>query len=617
MNPETYLAQLLSLPAVDHALLSPDGRWVAFNWYRIHANMDVFLVPTDGSAPPVALTHTPEFTELESWTSDSRAVIVSEDHDRDEHSRLFRVDIERPGMMQPLTEDRPPYFIRSGYLSPDGGSLCYGANYDFASQQVLEPTWVYRHDLASGQRTALARPAKPAYMAFELNKAGTHLLYTRQDRHPAGRQVHLVDVEGKSDREILNFGDNIKAIARWFPPRQETGQDENILVIAETPELTPYTRLGIYHWPTESMRWILDDPSRSIDGAWVSPDGMVIVNQVEQSCRRPTWIDPDTGIESAFPRLPGNLLPLGRAVDGAWIAVYSSATQPAELMRFTNLESPVDLQSLTRVWEHTSLTPKLLTPAENLTWLSNDGPQIQGWLYRATPNPRRAVIMIHGGPTWHAEDEIKPVIQYLAWQGFNVLDVNYRGSTGFGLAYRDAIKVDGWGGREQEDITSGAQALIDLGLAEPGKVGVFGTSYGGYSSWCQITRHSPHPIAAAAPICGMTDLVIDYETTRPDLRPYSEEMIGGSPAQNPQRYFERSPIHFVENIRGKLLIVQGAVDPNVTPENVRQVIARLEACKIPYELLVFDDEGHGILKPANQQILFSRLAVFFSAALSS
>jgi dipeptidyl aminopeptidase/acylaminoacyl peptidase len=122
-------------------------------------------------------------------------------------------------------------------------------------------------------------------------------------------------------------------------------------------------------------------------------------------------------------------------------------------------------------------------------------------------------------------------------------------------------------------------------------------------------------MGAAAPICGMTDLVVDYETTRPDLRPYSEEMMGGSPEQVPERYAERSPIHFVQDIRGHLLIVQGAQDPNVTPENVRQVVQRLDAHHVPYELLVFDDEGHGISKPANQERLYASLASFFDRAL--
>ena len=197
-----------------------------------------------------------------------------------------------------------------------------------------------------------------------------------------------------------------------------------------------------------------------------------------------------------------------------------------------------------------------------------------------------------------------------------MLDVNYRGSTGFGLKFRELIKEDGWGGREQADIAEGAKALIQAGLAEPGKVGVTGTSYGGYSSWFLITHYPPEVIGAAAPICGMTDLVVDYQTTRPDLRPYSEEMIGGTPEQVPQRYYERSPIHFVQDIRGQLLIIQGAQDPNVTPENVRQVRQRLHQHEIPYELLVFEDEGHGIIKPANQATLYVRLGEFFDRALA-
>ena len=115
----------------------------------------------------------------------------------------------------------------------------------------------------------------------------------------------------------------------------------------------------------------------------------------------------------------------------------------------------------------------------------------------------------------------------------------------------------------------------------------------------------------------MTDLVVDYDTTRPDIRPYSEEMMGGSPAEVPERYYERSPIHFVDQIRGKLLIIQGAQDPNVTPKNVADVVERLEAAAIPYEVLAFEDEGHGISKTANQRTLLIRLANFFEEAFSS
>ena len=351
--------------------------------------------------------------------------------------------------------------------------------------------------------------------------------------------------------------------------------------------------LGVYHLQSEDLQWLIDDPQRMIEGAWVTPGGLIVVDEICNANHTPSYLEVEGGVEVPFPRTQGNLLPLGRALDGTWIAMHYSSKSPSDLVRVP-LESG-ELESLTGVWGRTEILPGDLKTAEAFHWLSEDGLQIQGWLYRAQPNPRRAVITIHGGPSSHSEDRLNPQIQYFVSKGFNVLDVNYRGSTGFGLKFREAIKEDGWGGREQADIVAGAQALIKAGLADPGKIGVTGTSYGGYSAWCMITRYPRDLIGAAAPVCGMTDLVVDYETTRPDLRPLSEEMMGGSPAEMPEKYFERSPINFVSNIHGKLLIVQGAKDPNVTPENVRQVCTHLDESSISYDLLVFDDEGHGII----------------------
>ena len=611
MTEGTFLHQLMTLPTVLEARLSPDKNWVAFTWYRRHENIDVFLVPADGSQPPVALTHTPEATELVSWTPDSNALIVSEDHDGDEFARLFRVEISQPLVMQPLTEDRPPFFIRGGMLHPDGVHLFYGANFDFESGKLIEPTWIYRHDLHSGTRAPVALPVVPNWTVPELNRPGTHLIYPRRDLHPAGRQYWLVDVEGKQDQEILNFGAQAKVFADWHP------DGENIVFLSESTGKGPldHFSLGVYYWPTQGLRWLIDDPNRVIDNEWVTRDGMVVVDEVRDTNHLTSFLDIHTGQETCFPRMPGNLLPIGQAVDGTWIALYYSATSPVELVHLPlQAKSPSDLVSLTRIWKHTDLKPGKLSQAVDFRWKSIDGLEVQGWLYRASPNAKQAIIYIHGGPTYHSEDRLNPQLQYYTARGFNVLDVNYRGSTGFGLKYRNVIKEDGWGGREQADIATGAQALIEAGLAEVGKIGVTGTSYGGYSAWYLITHYPPELIGAAAPICGMTDLVVDYNTTRSDLRPYSEEMMGGRPDQVPERYYERSPINYVQDIRGKLLIVQGALDPNVSPENVRQVRQRLETHHVPYHLLVIEDEGHGIQKPANQEQLYPKIADFFEQA---
>ena len=400
----------------------------------------------------------------------------------------------------------------------------------------------------------------------------------------------------------------MKVEASWLP------DGRRVLFVAEAET---HRRLGV--WEDGSIRWLLDDPGRDVDYAFVPPNGgPVVVAEIEHARTRATFLDPDTGEEIPSPSAPGTLVPLApvgeAAGDADWVGLHYDARHPMDLVR---LGPEGDPRSLTGLWERAPLGPEDLVPAEDFTWHSVDGLGLQGWLYRAPGPSKGTVVLVHGGPTSHAEDRFNAEIQYLLARGFGVLVPNYRGSTGFGLEFQEKIKEDGWGGREQEDIRRGIEALIEAGVAEAGKVGVTGTSYGGYSSWWAITHWPTDLVAAAVPICGMTDLVIDYEATRPDLRPYSEEMMGGSPEEVPERYRERSPVHFVGNIRGDLLIVQGLRDPNVTPDNVSVVQEALERGGIPYELLTFEDEGHGIARPENLGILYPRLADFFEAAFSA
>jgi dipeptidyl aminopeptidase/acylaminoacyl peptidase len=610
MNSMEYLDALLSLPVLRGAQVSRDGRWVAWTWYNAGPAADVYAAPTDGSMPPLRLTEMPENTFLVSWAPDSRSVLVRQDKGGNERYQLFRIDLDRPLVMVPLTEEDPNYFLRGGDLHPNGSQLVYGANVDIDRGNEIEPTWIYRHDLETGRRHVLAKPEKGGFIQLELSPLGTHVLYTRMDLHPAGSQVWLVDIKGQRDREILNFGADVKASASWFP------DGKRALVIAETET---HRRLGVWELEEETLHWLLDDPARNIEGAFV-PYGTahVVVVEVAQARVRCSLLDPETGNEMHLPQVPGNLVPLAPLGDGAWVGQTYSSCQPADVVRFSLSDpDPNQFTSLTRVWERTSLRPDDFAPAQDLCWKAQDGLDVQGWLYQPQGKARGTIVYVHGGPTGHSEDRVNNQIQFFVRQGFNVLDPNYRGSTGFSMAFREAIKVDGWGGMEQSDIRAGIESLIAGGIAEPGQVGITGTSYGGYSSWCAITRFPPQVVAAAAPICGMTDLVVDYETTRPDLRPYSEEMMGGSPVQVPERYRERSPLHFVSHIRGHLLIVQGGRDPNVTPENVRAVREELEKAGVAYQLLTFDDEGHGISRPKNQKTLYLRLAEFFASAFAS
>ncbi len=609
VNDEVKLDDLLSVPRLGASLVSPDGQWIAWTWSGAGAPANVYVAPVDGRARPIQLTAAYERTTLQSWTRDSGAVVVAQDHGGDERVQLLRVDLDAPGVLHRLTDPSPPFFVRGGQIHPNGHWLIYAANCDFESGREIEASWIYRHDLMTGERRALARPHRASDTVPELNDAGTHILYPRGDLDPSGVQVWLVDIHGCEDREILNAGNAAKVSASWLP------DGRRVLFLAEAGS---YRRLGLLDRETGRQSWLVDDPTRNLEAAF-APRGfagdVVVIVEVREARSRAFLLDLTSGEEHPISGATGNLIPLGATQSGEWIAQFSSARNPADLVRFRPTAHPSEsAASVTGLDERTRIRRSELVPAEDVRWQSTDGLTIQGWLYRPAGMARGTIVLVHGGPTAHSEDEFDAEIQYLVAQGFTVLSPNYRGSTGFDLAFEQAVKEDGWGGREQEDIRTGIEALVARGIAEPGKIGITGTSYGGYSSWWAITHWPTTVVAAAAPICGMTDLVVDYYTTRPDLRPYSEGMMGGPPEQIPQRYHERSPINFVQQIRGRLLIVQGLRDPNVTPENVAVVREALDREAVPYQLLTFEDEGHGIKQQENLRTLCLALHEFFGQA---
>src|SRR2546423_881569 len=322
MPPDRYLDALLSLPRISAAQVSPDGRWVAWTWSNTGLAADVFAAPADGSSTPLRLTETPHDTILTSWTPDSRAVLVAQDRDGDERAQLFLVQLDQPGVMRPLTEPAPPYFLRGGQLHPNGRWLVYGANYDFSAGKEIEPTWLYRQDLETGERRVLARPERASWVRPHLNLQGTYVLYHRSDLHPAGRQVWLVDVEGTHDREILNFGPAVKVSASWLP------DGERAIVLAEA---ATHRRVGLWELGSGALRWLLDDPDRNVESVYVPYGSMqAVVVEVKNARSRASLLDVETGRETALPAVPGDLIPLAPAGAGAWVAGYCSAQQPGD-----------------------------------------------------------------------------------------------------------------------------------------------------------------------------------------------------------------------------------------------------------------------------------------------
>ncbi len=604
---------LLTIPRISSVHVAPNRKYVALEINRIHENYDVFLFDLKSYGNIIPLTRTPDATFITDWTPDSKSVIVGEDSAGDERVTLYKVDIDSPFEMQSLTQKHPPNFMRGGYCSPNNDFIAYAANYDYDTRKVTETFRIIVQDLESGKRTIVARPDKPNYATLSIHPKGKYILYSRSDENPAGVQWWSVTPQGDQDREVLNFGATAKVSANWT-------FDGRIAFSTDTIDGERYdsVAIGIYDTVSEKIQWLVmpSDEELYDDVSIPKHSHHALLVREREGRRRATIYDLEHDTQIECTPLNGNLWPVTPLALNQWLGYYYSSTSPLNLVLF-NPFSPIikEFEYLTDMLAASGLCADDLIPAEEHRWISVDNTMIHGWLYRPKYSNGRTIVKIHGGPTAHSEDALSVDIQYFCSLGYTILDPNYRGSTGYGVNFRELIKKDGWGGKDLEDIRAGIHSLFENGIANPNRIGIYGTSYGGYMSWNAIVHFNRQEIAAAAPICGMTDLVIDYETTRPDLRPYSEEMLGGSPTDIPEKYYERSPINFVKNIKGKVLIIQGLRDPNVTRTNVEEIEKRLNEYNISFEKLVFEDEGHGIIREENVKILLKRISEFFELSL--
>jgi dipeptidyl aminopeptidase/acylaminoacyl peptidase len=585
--------------------LSKDGRWAAWTWTGPTEAGNVWLAPTDGSAPPRRVTDEGDHIYVRSFSPDAQRLLLAQSEGSSEHDHLILLDLES-GAPQLLTPRQDDHYIFGGAFTPDGRSILYAASWDDATRSAIEGQRIYLHELDTGTRRVVSASESLSDRALELSDDGRLVLYHRHERHPAGSQIWLLDLKTHEDREILNVGDSRKAHGSWIDERR-------ILVWAESDS---HDRIGVLTLPGLGMRWLIDDPKRSIDNAIAGADGKsAALLDYRHGALHATQLELESGAEIPIVTPGHSLLPIAQIRSGGWFCERYSSRAPHELVRIDPISGA--LNDISQTGKHLARADVRFASAQPYRWRSVDGTEIAGWLYEPEGASRGLIAHVHGGPTWHSEDWVNGAVQFLFAAGFTVLDPNYRGSTGYGHAFREAIKEDGWGGREQADIRAGLESLVAQGKGKRGRIGVMGLSYGGYSSWCHITK-SADLVNAAVPICGMYQLTTDYdETGMPHGRAYSEEMMGGTPSEQPERYFNASSANFIERIKGRLMIVHGMMDSNVSPENTKAAVRDLDRAGIPYELLIFDNEGHGIYRAGNREILFRRVAQFFEESFAS
>jgi dipeptidyl aminopeptidase/acylaminoacyl peptidase len=263
------------------------------------------------------------------------------------------------------------------------------------------------------------------------------------------------------------------------------------------------------------------------------------------------------------------------------------------------------------------LDPSELAHQQPIHYRSRDGLLIRGYLTLPRENikPLPLVLFPHGGPWTRDEWGFNPAVQLFANRGYAVLQVNYRGSTGYGRRFWEA-SFKQWGRAMQDDLTDGVRWLVSNGVVDPERVGIVGGSYGGYAVLAGLA-FNPELYCCGVDIVGVSNLITFRKTIPPYWTPLNQmldEMIGSVETEE-ELLRQVSPVFHADRIRAPLLVFQGANDPRVNKAESDQIVEALRSRGIPVEYYVRDDEGHGFLDEHNRTWMYNIIERFLATHL--
>jgi len=506
-----------------------------------------------------------------------------------EDGRLYRLPL-RAGLPQPIT---PPFGnVASPALSPDGRWVLYvhsdGATdglalvdaegrgwpqkaiegADFYMQPVWHPThpliawveWDHPNMPWDGARLGLARlegdPPRPSRIEVVDGDARTPVFQPAFS--PDGRFLSYILTEGEWDALVVMD--------------LETGA-RRILVEGTTLAPPAWVQgLRVYGWSPRGDRIFY----RRSENAMAFLEAVDLEGHIVRLDLGPyTWFEQ-----------------LAVAPDREALAMIASS--PLQPPRGISWED-----GRIRVHRYASaerIPPEALSFPQSIQWRAPDGTMVHG-LYYPPVGPRvegtdfpPAIISIHGGPTSQRVMSYNADAQFFATRGFAYLEVNYRGSTGYGRSYRDALKGN-WGVLDVEDAVGGARALVERGLADPRRLVIMGGSAGGYTVLNALIRY-PGFFRAGICLFGVANLFTLAAETHKFEAHYLDTLVGPLP-EAAERYRERSPIFHADRIQDPVAIFQGAEDRVVPPNQAEAIAEALRRRGVPHLYRLYPGEGHG------------------------
>jgi dipeptidyl aminopeptidase/acylaminoacyl peptidase len=604
---ELDLESLVTAGAITGVDVSPDGRFITFG-STAGSVSQVYVQPIAGG-DPVRITNEAEAASQPKWSPAGDLIAYLQDIGGDENYQIYVIN-PNGGKSRDVT-GYPGKLHENHAWSWDGRRIAYVSNRDGQFD-------VYYSDVASGEvRRVTNYPS--VHHAPEFAPDGTLLAFASNRSAyrnnwdtfvlalADGHEWKITQHEGEADEMSYYAGQQPK----WSP------DGRRVLVASSVPGNYDIMAIDVH---TLARQWIATSRWDESNAQW-SPDGQRIAYVVNEDGNLVIYVK-DLTNDRSWPVSPhegvsGAIGMRGKGGDYRWTPdganiVYSylgpteagsiwivSAAGGEPRCLYSSLPSTIDREQLAK--------PSLVH------YPSFDGLQISALLYRPhdAHGPGPAIVVPHGGPTGQSLNTWNPLAQYLVSRGYSVLEPNFRGSTGYGRDFQ-WLNHNDWGGGDLRDVVAGRDWLVEQGIADC--VGIAGGSYGGFMTLSAITKF-PNRWQAAVSIFGVVNLITMYKGAREDMRQFQARNIG-TPEENPDFYYERSPLNFVENIQCPLLILQGDRDPRVPLNEAEQMVQRLQTTGKEHEYIVYHHEGHGFARLENRLDYIRRIGDFFDKHLS-